>query len=598
MEGAVPGVASGDASRRIAAAIGEVGSALRRMLPRRADYAGLRGSWRSDLIAGLTVGVVALPLALAFGITTGLGAQAGLITAIVAGAVAAVFGGSNVQVSGPTGAMTVVLVPVVARYGADAVFVVGVIAGVLIVIAAFARVGRLLAYVPWPVVEGFTVGIATIIFLQQVPAALGVAKPDGENTAAVAGRAVRAALAGDGSLAAVALAVLVAAVMILLSRLRRSLPGSLIAVIVATAVAQLAGLGVARIGALPASLPGLTLPAVSTARIGGLLGPALAVAALAAIESLLSAKVADGMADTSRHDPDRELFGQGLANLVSPLFGGMPATGAIARTAVNVRAGARTRVAAATHALVLVAVVFLGASLVAKIPLAALAGVLMVTAVRMVEPHNVRAVLHATRGDAAVLVVTAAFTVAFDLIVAIEIGIAIAALLALRSVARTASATAEAVAPQIDTDQEQQLLHDHILVYRLDGALFFGAAQRFLTELTAVTDVKVIILRLPDLEVLDATGAHALGEIVAELEARHITVLINRPRPEHLRTLRAVGTLDRLAHERHLFHDLDEALAHAREHVARALPRATPAPDPETGSAAGQAGPLPVVALK
>ena len=178
---------------------------VRRMLPGRADYTGLGSSWKGDVLAGITVGVVALPLALAFGITTGLGAQAGLITAIVAGAVAAVFGGSNVQVSGPTGAMTVVLVPLVARSGADSVYLVGVIAGVLIVIAAFGRVGRLLAYIPWPVIEGFTIGIATIIFLQQVPAALGVPKPDGENTAVVAARAIRDALSAMGSAASIAL---------------------------------------------------------------------------------------------------------------------------------------------------------------------------------------------------------------------------------------------------------------------------------------------------------------------------------------------------------------------------------------------------------
>src|SRR4051794_37519363 len=191
----------------------QVWTVTRKMLPGRGDYAGLRQSWRGDVLAGLTVGAVALPLALAFGITTGLGAQVGLITAITAGLVAAVFGGSNVQVSGPTGAMTVVLVPVVARYGGDAVYVVGLLAGVVIVIAAFARVGRLLAYIPWPVIEGFTIGIATIIFLQQVPAALGVAKPPGENTVAVAARAVRAAIGGGGSTAALAVVAGVAAIM-------------------------------------------------------------------------------------------------------------------------------------------------------------------------------------------------------------------------------------------------------------------------------------------------------------------------------------------------------------------------------------------------
>ena len=237
-------------------------AALRRLLPSRDDYAGSARTWRGDVVAGITVGVVALPLALAFGITTGLGAAAGLMTAIVAGLVAGVFGGSDVQVSGPTGAMTVVLVPIVARFGADAVYVVGLMAGVLILVASFARLGRYLAFVPWPVIEGFTVGIAVIIFLQQVPNALGVAKPAGENTAVVAGRAVVDAV-GSANVAAIGLVVLVAAVMVVAPRLHRSLPASLIAVVVATVVASAAGLDVARIGELPASLPLPSFPSVS-----------------------------------------------------------------------------------------------------------------------------------------------------------------------------------------------------------------------------------------------------------------------------------------------------------------------------------------------
>lgn len=553
------------------AAVAPVLANVRGLLPRREDYSGLRRSWRGDVVAGLTVGVVALPLALAFGITTGLGAQAGLVTAIVAGFVAALFGGSSFQVSGPTGAMTVVLVPIVARYGVDAVYLVGAMAGVLVLVSAFARLGRFLAYIPWPVVEGFTVGIACIIFLQQVPAALGVPKPEGENTVVVAVRAVGDALAGNGTPAALALVLVVLAVMVALPRVHRSLPASLLAVVVATLVARIGDLDVARIGSLPSSLPLPALPDVSVQRVSDLFGAAFAVAALAAIESLLSAKVADGMADTRRHDPDRELFGQGLANVASSLFGGMPATGAIARTAVNVRGGARTRVSAMVHAVVLVLVVLFAGPLVREIPLAALAGVLMVTAVRMVEVHNLRAVFRATRSDAVVLVVTAAVTLAFDLILAVEVGVAVAAVLALRSVARTAAARVEQVEPQVDLDDEQRLLHEHIVTYRLDGALFFGASQRFLTELTAVSDVKVVILRLPDVQVLDATGAQALGEIVSELEGRGITVLLKGVRPEHLRTLQAVGALDRLAAGAHLFDDLGDAVAHARLHVQRGM---------------------------
>ncbi|MBI4884712.1 MAG: SulP family inorganic anion transporter [Actinobacteria bacterium] len=540
------------------------------LLPRRSDYAGFQQSWKTDVVAGLTVGVVALPLALAFGITTGLGANAGLITAIVAGLVAGLFGGSNVQVSGPTGAMTVVLVPLVARYGRESVFIVGLIAGLLCIVAAVARVGRYLEYMPWPVVEGFTIGIALIIFLQQVPTALGVPKPEGENTAAVAARAVRRSL-DAGNMQAVMLVALVVAVMVVFPRIRQSLPASLLAVVAATVVAQAASLDVVRIGSLPDSLPLPSIPDTSFSQVRDLLSAGFAVAILAAIESLLSAKVADGMANAGRHDPDRELFGQGLANLASPLFGGMPATGAIARTAVNVRAGARTRVSAVVHAIVLVLVVFFAGGLVSEIPLAALGGVLMVTAVRMVEVHNVRAVVRSTRSDAMVLVATAVATVAFDLILAVEIGVMVAGFLALRHVARSSEAEREPLPAddRFEGSDEATLKRDHIVVYRIDGSLFFGAAHRFLTELTSISDVRVMILRLSQMQSLDATGAQALGQIVEELESRGITVLLKGVRPHHRRILEAVGTLDRLAHERHLFDTLDDAVAHAHMHLAR-----------------------------
>ncbi|MDY7105154.1 MAG: SulP family inorganic anion transporter [Actinomycetota bacterium] len=540
--------------------------ALRALLPQRADYAGLARCWRSDLVAGLTVGVVALPLALAFGITSGIGAAAGLTTAIVAGIVAAVFGGSGVQVSGPTGAMTVVLVPLVGRYGADAVVVVGVLAGILVVAAGLLRLGRVLAYIPWPVIEGFTLGIAVIIFLQQVPAALGVDKPEGENTAVVAGRALADAF-GGGSPPALALVGVTVAIMVLGPRFHRALPASLLAVIIATVVAVAAGWDVATIGALPSALSAPHVPAIELGQLSAYLGPAFAVAMLAAIESLLSAKVADGMSDGPRHNPDRELVGQGLANIAAPIFGGKPATGAIARTAVNVRSGGRTRVASIVHALVLVAVVLVGSGVVARIPLAALAGVLMVTAVRMVETHNIATIVRSTRSDALVLVLTAAATVVFDLIVAVEIGVAAAAVLALRNVARTTALTETPIPHEVNDREEHALLAEHIVAYRIDGALFFGAAQRFLTDFARIADVRVVILRLPDLQVLDATGAQALGEIVADLEARHITVLLKGARPEHERVLRTVGALAHLDAQRHIFVSLDDAIAHARLHV-------------------------------
>lgn len=349
----------------------------------------MRVSPRRDVLAGITVGIVALPLALAFGITSGLGAAAGLVTAIVAGTLAAIFGGSNLQVSGPTGAMTVVLVPIVAHYGVNGVLVVGLMAGVLLVVMAFAGAGRYVKFVPLPVIEGFTLGIAVIIALQQIPPALGE-QAEGEQVLISAGRAIGAWLA-DPNWAPPAVAVAVAAVILAAIRVKPSVPVALFAVAAATVAALAAHLDVATIGELPSSLPLPSMPSLSWSDLRILAAPAVAVAALAALESLLSATVADAMSIDEHHDSDRELFGQGVANLVSPLFGGIPATAAIARTAVNVRSGASSRLAALTHSFVLLLVVVLLGPIVASVPLAALAGVLLATAARMVEVSNLRA---------------------------------------------------------------------------------------------------------------------------------------------------------------------------------------------------------------
>jgi len=538
----------------------------RRLLPRRSDYVGLRRSWPRDLAAGVTVGVVALPLALGFGVASGVGAGPGLVTAVIAGAVAAVFGGSSLQVSGPTGAMTVVLVPLVAQHGPAVVYPVAVLAGLLVVVAAVLRLGRLLAFVPWPLVEGFTLGIAVVIAAQQVPSALGVAKPHVENAVGAAAEVVIrfAARPNWAVLGLLALAVLLTAV---LPRLHRTLPAGLLAVAVVTVVVEVSGAHVARIGALPSTLPVPALPDLAHAR--DLIGAAAVVAFLAGLESLLSARVADGMTDAPRHDPDRELFGQGLANLASGLCGGLPATGAIARTAVNARAGASTRVAALTHALVLAAIVYAASGLVGRIPLVALAGVLLVTAYRMVERHTARAVLRSTRGDALVFVLTALCTVAFDLVTAVEVGLGVAVVLALVRLARTARAVPEALTDDgLDPVAEHALLAGQVLAYRLDGPLFFAVADRFLREITAATAVRVVILRLASVAMLDATGAHVLGEIVEDLQRRGITVLVKGASGEHRRLLAAVGTLAPLVERGHVFDTFPEAVAHAAEHVA------------------------------
>jgi SulP family sulfate permease len=292
------------------------------------------------------------------------------------------------------------------------------------------------------------------------------------------------------------------------------------------------------------------------------------VAFLAGLESLMSARAADGMSDAPRHDPDRELFGQGLANVASGLCGGLPATGAIARTAVNARVGARTRLAAVTHALVLAAIIYAASGLVGRIPLVALAGVLIVTAVQMVERNNVRAVLRSTRHDAAVFALTAAGTVAFDLIKAVEAGMAVAVVLAVVRLANTAQSVPEPLLSDgLTSEAEHALLARHVLTYRIDGPLFFGVAARFLAELTATTDVRVVILRLSNLAMLDATGARTLGDIVEQLAARNITVLLKGASAEHARLLDVVGTLAPVLARGHVFSTLPAAVAHARKHV-------------------------------
>jgi SulP family sulfate permease len=535
------------------------------VLPRRGDYAELPRSWRRDLTAGLTVGIVALPLALGFGVASGVGAAAGLVTAIVAGLVAAVLGGSHLQVSGPTGAMTVVLVPVVARYGAEAVFALSILAGLLVVVMGLVGMGRLVAVIPWPVVEGFTLGIGVIILLQQVPLALDTPKADGENAGLVALRTLEAAAPGHAA-APLAVTAGVIVLMLVLGKLRRSLPASLIAVVLATVLAETAHLPLARIGALPAALPAPAFPSWDAEALAAMFPSALAIAALAALESLLSARVADGMVEgVPRTHADRELVGQGLANVASGVFGGMPATGAIARTAVNVRAGARTRVAAASHAVVLVAVVLVATPVVALVPTSALAGVLIVTALRMIDLRTARSILRSTRADALVYLVTVAVTVVFDLVVAVQAGVAVAAFLALRAMSRV-SGLRRVDVPELDAGEEDALLHEHIAVYRFHGALFFGGTKQFLDELTAVKDVRVIILALTDVRMMDASGANALTEIITSLQRRGITVLLKGLDAGQLRVAGAVGVLDAIGAV-HYFHDLPAAVAHARNHV-------------------------------
>jgi len=506
---------------------------------------------------------VALPLALAFGVSSGVGAEAGLITAVVAGFIAAVFGGSNVQVSGPTGAMVVVLAPVVAVYGPSAVVVVGLIAGFIVVAMGLLKLGRAVSFIPWPVIEGFTLGIAIIIFLQQVPAAVG--SPDiQESTSALVNGYLSVVAANPAAVAwSIGAVVFVAAIMVVLPKFVKLIPGSIIAIVLVTVLAEVVAAPMARIGVLPSSLKAPAWPDFGSIEIGAMIAPAFAIAALAAIESLLSARVASSLGDTGTFDPDRELFGQGLASVGSALFGGMPATGAIARTAVNIRSGGRTRVAAIVHAAVLLGVVYLATGPVSRIPLAALSGVLMVTAARMIPWRAMFSIIKSTKSDALIFVATAVITVGFDLIEAVIIGIVATAFFALRALVKSSGVHREAIPGEAQPGDER------IALFRMQGALFFGASDRILDSVTHVSGVSVVIIRMSELQFLDATGARVLVDIVDQLEKQGITALIKGVQPGHIDLVRRVGVLGKLRHENHLFDNLDAAVTHARSHIVR-----------------------------
>ena len=532
----------------------------RDLWPAREDYRLLPKTWRKDLVAGVTVGIVALPLALGFGVSSGLTAEQGLITAIVAGLLAAVFGGSNVQVSGPTGAMVVVLVPIVASHGVGAIAAVTLLAGLMVMATGLLRLGKVVSIIPWPVIEGFTLGIACIIFMQQVPliASADTAEPGELSSNALVAAAQSLAAADLAHLAwGLGAALIVVAIMLIAPRIHSSIPGSLIGIAVVAVLAALLPTPLTTIGAIPASLPAPSLPTIDPALLGVLLPAAATVAALAAIESLLSARVAGSMSDTGAFDPDRELVGQGVASVGASLFGGMPATGAIARTSVSLRAGARTRAASIVHALVLLAVVYVASGPVGMIPLTALAGVLFMTAIRMVRIATVRSIMTSTRSDAWIFAITALVTVSFDLIIAVLVGVALAAVVALRGAARTTGVSLEPI--RVEQPSE---LDDSITAIRFQGPLFFVSAER-------VLEVNVVILRLSRLERVDATGAQVLAQIVRSLERRGITVLVKGVQDSHSALFRRVGVLAALRHHKHLFVDFDSALEHARSHVAR-----------------------------
>lgn len=504
-------------------------------------------NWRGDLTGGLTAAVVALPLALAFAVASGVEPRAGLYTAIVAGFVAAVFGGSPVQITGPTGAMAVILVGIVAKYGIEKVWIAGVMAGIIQVALGIAKLGRTVKFIPYPVTAGFTNGIAVIIFCGQINNFFGLQLPRSEHFLPGLWQSL-SHLEGI-NWTAVGLAMGVITINLLWPRINRTIPGSLVGMIVATAIASYFHLDVPTIGAIPQSLP---LPHGiphwnDFGLIQELIKPALALAALGSIESLLSAVVADGMTVSEKHDSDRELIGQGLANIAIPFFGGIPATGAIARTAVNVRSGGKTRLSGVIHSLAIALIILVFAPLAAQIPLAALAGILMVTSARMVEWEAIGLLMRATYSDFGVMILTWLVTICFDLVLAVEVGLIAAGALFIKRMSELSLGKipeTEAFPPGIPLE-----LSKEIAVYRVDGPVFFGAAERFVTFLREQPEVKFLVLRLRYVPNMDTTGLVALEDIFNDLKRHNCRLLLSGLQPEVEGLLERTGLLGKIGRE-------------------------------------------------
>lgn len=510
-----------------------------------------REHWLRNIVAGVVVGVVALPLAMAFAIASGVKPEQGIYTAIIAGLVVSIFGGSRIQIAGPTGAFIVILAGVTAKHGVDGLLIATAMAGGMLVLMGIARFGGVLRFVPDPVIVGFTAGIGVIIWVGQWKDFFGLPPVTGGHFHEKLIQLFELLPSLHPTTASLALLSL--GLVIYGPRIPgfARVPGPLIAMVVVTGLHFAIGFeGVATIasafGGIPQGLPTLSLPDVTVDRLVILLPAAFTIAMLGAIESLLSAVVADGMAGT-RHNPNQELIGQGLANILSPLFGGFAATGAIARTATNFRNGATSPLAGIVHALTLLLILLLIAPLAGKVPLCTLAAILFVVAWNMSEAkHFARMVRTAPRSDVAILLITFLLTVLVDLVVAINAGVALAMLLFLRRMAATFEVMRlEGVSLQSELNGNGSPgLPSNVLVYSIEGPLFFGSVEVFERTLAQThTDPRCVVIRLNRVPFIDITGIQALDEAVQNLERRGVRVLLCEAKPNVLSKLTRTGLI-------------------------------------------------------
>src|SRR6202790_4321769 len=504
------------------------------------DYSLHKGS--HDVVAGVTVGLVALPLAMAFSIASGLTPQAGIYCAIVTGFLISLLGGSKTQIGGPTGAFVVVIAAIVAAHGVDGLFMCTMMAGVLLVIMGATSMGSAVKFIPRPVIIGFTNGIAILIASTQIRDFFGL---EIDKIPGVFSLRIETLAMHFGSLnyRATALALVTVAILVVCRLVSNRIPGAIVALLVGTASVMLFKLPVetigSRFGGIPSGLPHFAMPRFRVDLIHGLLGPAVTIAMLGAIESLMSAVVSDGMSN-DRHNSNVELIGQGVANIVSPLFGGLPATGAIARTATNIRAGAQSPVAGMIHALTLLCILLFAAPLVSFVPMSVLAGILMAVSYNMGEWREIPQLLKLTKTDISVWLVTFALTVFADLTVAVEAVMILAALLFISRVAATT--TVSQVTDDYIEDGRMHILQDkdipyYATIFRIHGPFLFGATDK-ISVITENLDMlpPVVILRLRNMTALDATGLFALEEVAKQLHASKRTLILcgAREQPAHL----------------------------------------------------------------
>lgn len=543
-----------------------------------------RQHFTSDLAAGITVGVVALPLAMAFAIASGVPPQAGIFTAVIAGFIISALGGTKVSIGGPTGAFIVILYGIYAKYGAENLAICTIMAGVILFLMGFARLGSMIKYIPYPVTMGFTSGIAVLIFSTQIKDFLGltVEKVPSEfiEKMIVLGQNFGTLQWPTIALAAGSLAIII----FWPKAWQRRVPGSIVALVTGTLIALVLKLPVetigSRFGEIPQALPSIQLPSIAWDNLRNLIQPATTIALLAAIESLLCAVVADGMID-DRHDSNQELMAQGLANIVSPLFGGIAATGAIARTATNVKSGGRTPIAGVIHALTLLLIILAAAPLAKFIPLATLSAVLVNVALNMGEWHNFARLPKWPRSDAVVFLTAFGLTVIIDLTVAVEIGMVLAAVLFIKRVSETSQITAVDEATETEGSHHSLVgkqIPERVMVYRMFGAFFFGAADKLESALRREKqEPDVLILRMRKVMAIDATGLNALEDLYERLRRKGKHLVLSAPHTQPLFVMETAGFLERIGRDNVCPH-IDAALQRAREILG--LPAAPIPPDP------------------